>query len=132
MNEPEIQTLNDLEKLRSAPNLSHNQKKALHKELNEYIADADWFTIGIMASSSNLAILTLKEMENHFNWLAMKVVEKPQKNGPVFLKANQKTGDIYIRIEYGLGEGILLSCQHNDQLKSTQTLGPLPLNFFKK
>ena len=91
---------------------------------------ADWFTIGIMAPSSKLAISILRQIENKFQWDEMKIVYSPVKDGPVFLKANQKTGDIHIRIEFGLGEGILLSCQHNEDGKSTETIGPLPLNFF--
>ena len=59
-----------------------------------------------------------------------KIKENPNKDGPVFLKANQKTGDIHIRIEYGLGEGILLSCQQEEEKKNTSTFGPFPLNFF--
>ena len=61
----------------------------------------------------------------------MKIAEKPIEDGPVFLKANQKTGDIYVRIEYGLGEGILLSCQHNEEGRDADTIGPFPLDFFK-
>ena len=84
-----------------------------------------------MASSSKLSLFILRELENYFNWTAMKVAEKPDEDGPVFLKANQKTGDIYIRIEHGLGEGILLSCQHNEASQNSNTFGPFPLDFFK-
>ncbi|MFL0732696.1 MAG: DUF1824 family protein [Prochlorococcus sp.] len=36
-----------------------------------------------------------------------------------------------MRIEYGLGEGVLISCQHNNEEKEADTLGPFPLDFFK-
>ena len=48
----------------------------------------------------------------------------------VFMKGNQKTGDVYIRSEYGLGEGILLTCQYNDLNRNSITYGPFPLSFF--
>ena len=131
MVDSEINSLNDLKNFRSAPILNKEQSTTLSKQLSDYMDKADWFTIGIMAPSSRLAILILKEMENRFNWSALNIVEKPVKDGPVFLKANQKTGDVYVRIEYGLGEGILLSCQHNTEGKEANTLGPLPLDFFK-
>ena len=93
---------------------------------------ADWYTIGVMAPSSKQAIFIIKEMEKHFGWPAMKVKNKPKEIGPVFLKANQRTGDIHIRIEYGLGEGVLLSCQYNNDQKVARTFGPFPLGFFKR
>ena len=93
--------------------------------------NADWFTIGIMSPTYELAINVLKEMESQFNWPPMKVASHPDDEGPVFLKANQRTGVFHARIEYGLGEGILLSCQYNVEGKDAQTLGPLPLDFFR-
>ena len=131
MLDSEINTLKDLKVLRSAPVLDSDQSKALLKELSGYIDNADWCTIGIMAPSTNLAIFVLKEMESRFNWVSMIVVDKPTEDGPVFLKANQRTGAINIRIEYGLGEGILISCQHDEEQENADTFGPLPLNFFK-
>ena len=130
MSTPKINTLNDLNNLRSAPCLEPEQLKSLTKELSFYMEDADWFTIGIMAPSSKIAIVALEEMQQRFNWPSLKIKENPEKDGPVFLKANQKTGDIHIRIEYGLGEGILISCQHEEEKKDTSTFGPFPLNFF--
>ena len=46
------------------------------------------------------------------------------------MKGNQKTGEVYIRTEYGLGEGILLTCQYDDPSKNSMTYGPFPLSFF--
>ena len=84
-----------------------------------------------MASSAELAIYILREMESQFNWSPMSVVEQITEEGPVFLKANQRTGDIHIRIEHGLGEGILISCQQDQNSEKALTLGPLPIDFFK-
>jgi len=131
MLDSEIKVLTDLKSLRTAPTLDRDQSEYLLKELSLYMIDADWFTIGIMAPSSKLAIFILKGMEHLFDWPPMKVARKPIKDGPVFLKANQRTGDIHVRIEYGLGEGILIGCQHNEENKEAETLGPFPLDFFK-
>lgn len=132
MNDSSIKSLSDLKKIRSAPLLDPGQEQKLLKELSYYINEADWFTIGIMAPSANQAIFVLKEIEKSYNWSEMKLVSKTNQDGPVFLKANQKTGDIHIRVEYGLGEGVLLGCQFNDETKYAETLGPLPLNLFGK
>ncbi len=131
MIDSEISSLNDLRMKRSAPKLNANQKQALREELYQYIENADWFTVGIMAPSYKLASNILKELESQLNWHSMKVASHPNDEGPVFLKANQRTGVFHARIEYGLGEGILLSCQYNEEDKDAQTLGPLPLDFFK-
>jgi len=48
----------------------------------------------------------------------------------VFLKANQKTSNVFIRSENGLGEGILITCQYEEGAKESNTFGPLPLDFF--
>jgi hypothetical protein len=60
----------------------------------------------------------------------MNVVENTTDDGPVFLKANQKGGSVRIRIEHGLGEGILISGHGDDDSTPSTTWGPLPLNFF--
>ena len=131
MDDSAISTLKDLNNLRSAPDLDATQSKQLLDQLCASMDDADWFTVGIMAPSSSLAIFVLRQMESLFNWSAMNVVDKPTEDGPVFLKANQKTGDIHVRIEHGLGEGVLLSCQHDNEEKEADTLGPFPLDLFK-
>ena len=131
MLDSEIKVLNDLKGFRSAPDIDAGQSINLLKELCSFVQVSDWFTIGIMSPSANQAILTLKEIEKYFHWTEMKVIERPKEDGPVFLKANQKTGDVYVRVEYGLGEGILISCQHNDEKENADTFGPFPLDFFK-
>ena len=57
--------------------------------------------------------------------------EGTDQNGPVFLKANQQMGTVRVRIEHGLGEGILITGHHNDEGQISSTWGPLPLNFFE-
>ena len=126
-----INSLLDLNILRTAPSLDKDQSKNLLNELRPQMDRADWFTIGIMAPSETLAILTLQQLENRFNWPQTTIKTRPNKKGSVFLKANQSTGDVHIRLENGLGEGILLSCQHNDQKENAETFGPFPLDFFQ-
>ena len=110
--------------------LNTHQRAKLYLELSKSIECSDWFTVGIMAESENIAISTLRGVENHLNWAAMKLIETPNKDGPVYLKANQKTGNIHIRIETGLGEGILLGCHYFNDEQNVEVIGPLPLNFF--
>ncbi len=130
MIDSDITSLNDLTMRRTAPKLDSNQKQTLKKELSEHMQSADWFTVGIMSPSYKQAVYILKEMESRFNWPSMKVASQPSGQGPVFLKANQKTGSFNARIEHGLGEGILLSCQYNKENRNANTLGPFPLDFF--
>ena len=58
----EINNLDDLNSLRSAPQLSKVQTKQLLEELEAKIIDADWITIGIMAPSDVDAIGALKSV----------------------------------------------------------------------
>ena len=125
-----IYKLEDLDKLRSAPKLKDEQSEALLSELKPIIYQADWLTIGIMSDSLNKAIDAIRIIEKKFNFNEMKCFTLPDSNGPIFLKANQKTGEIHARIEYGLGEGILISCHNDDISINTRTIGPFPLDFF--
>ena len=127
----EINFLKDLNRYHSAPLINDKQRNILLNELSVYMKDSDWFTIGIMATSSDLAISNLRDIEFFFNWSEMKISNKNVPSGPVFLKANQRTGEAYIRLEHGLGEGILLSCQSNNPNINTFTFGPFPLYFFQ-
>ncbi len=125
-----IISLKELNRMRTSPELNKEESINLFNELLEYINNADWFTIGIMAPSSEIALLNLRDMEGKFDWHKMEVAEYPEEEGPVFLKANQLNRTIYIRVEYGLGTGILLSCQHNGEDSNADTFGPFPLGFF--
>ena len=125
-----INNLVDLESLRSAPNLSKDQITKLSEELELKIISADWLTIGIMASSDYEAIKTLNSISKKYSSIKFTDLDSLHADGSVFLKANQKTGNVFIRSENGLGEGVLLTCQYDIDSLESLTYGPLPLDFF--
>ena len=126
----EINQLRDLNSLRSAPQLNKLQIEKLLGELEENIFSADWITIGIMALSDLDAIAALKSISKRYSSIKFRDQETLSANGSVFLKGNQKTGNVFIRSENGLGVGILLTCQYDHESKEASTFGPLPLDFF--
>ena len=126
----EINKLVDLNNLRTAPQLSNNQEKKLLKELKANILNADWITIGIMATSDIKAIEALQSISNKYPSIKFGNLGSLHADGCVFLKANQKTGNVFVRSENGLGEGILITCQYDEDAKASNTFGPLPLDFF--
>ena len=126
----EINNLVDLESLRSAPKLSKDQITKLSEELELKIISADWITIGIMASSDYEAIKTLNSITKKYSSIKFTDLDSLHADGSVFLKANQKTGNVFIRSENGLGEGVLLTCQYDIDSLESLTYGPLPLDFF--
>ena len=126
----EINNLFDLNSFRSAPQLSKRQIKKLLAELERNIINADWITIGIMATSDFDAIEALKSISKKYSSIKFNDLESLKATGNVFLKGNQKTGNVFIRSENGLGEGILLTCQYEHEYKESNTFGPLPLDFF--
>ena len=126
----EINSLFDLNSFRSAPQLSKNQIKKLLGELEVNLLNTDWITIGIMAPSDFDAIAALKSISKKYSFVKFRDLESLHATGNVFLKGNQKTGNVFIRSENGLGEGILLTCQFDDEYKESSTFGPFPLDFF--
>ena len=128
----EINNLLDLNRLRSAPKLSKRKVKKLQLELEAKIKNADWMTIGIMAPSEYAAKAALKSICRKYPSLKFSNLESLHADGSVFLKGNQKTGNVLIRSENGLGEGILLTCQHEHESQESCTFGPFPLDFFAK
>ena len=126
----QVQNLADLARLRGAPELLPQIKNELRGELDQAMANASWFTIGVMAPSMEKAITALRSLEQSQQWEPLQLVDSPKEPGPVFLKANQKGGTIRIRIEHGLGEGILISGHGDDDTTPSTTWGPLPLDFF--
>ena len=126
----EINNLHDLNSLRSAPQLNKKQIKRLFAELEINILDSDWITIGIMAPSDTEAIRALQSISKKYSFLKFKNLDTLHAKGSVFLKGNQRTGNVFIRSENGLGEGILLTCQYDHESKESNTFGPLPLDFF--
>ena len=127
----EINNLFDLNSLRSAPQLSKSQREKLLNELELNIVNADWITIGIMASKDFEAVNALRLISIKFTSIKFFNMDSLHADGSVFLKANQKTGNVYIRSENGLGEGILLTCHYEHEFIESNTFGPLPLDFFK-
>ena len=126
----DICKLEDLDKLRSAPKLTKDQSKMLLKELINIINKSDWLTIGVMSPTLKKGINVIRRIEKKFEFEEMRCITLPSIEGPIYLKANQKTGEIHARIEFGLGEGILISCQNYDDSLITKTIGPFPLDFF--
>ena len=126
----EIKKLADLNSLRTAPLLSNSQEKKLLGELEANIYNADWITIGIMASCDTKAIEALLSISKKYSSIKFGNLDLNNSDGSIFLKFNQKTGSVFVRSENGLGEGILITCQYDDEFKESNTFGPLPLNFF--
>ena len=126
----DINSLIDLDRLRTAPHLNNTQIRKLSEELEPNILNADWITIGIMASHDYEAIEALKSISEKYSSIKFAGLNSIQAYGNVFLKANQKTGNVFIRSENGLGEGILLTCQYEEESKNSNTFGPFPLDFF--
>ena len=129
--EKDIFQLKDLNRLRTAPILNARQKHLLLKEVRPLINYADWLTIGIMAPSIKEGINATREVEQNFNLNKMKIITIPKAEGPIYLKANQNTGEIHARIEFGLGEGILIGTHFNELSLDTKIFGPFPLDFFR-
>ena len=127
----QIKKLIDLNKYKSAPILDLNQIQKLSIELDIEIGNSDWITIGVMAKSDIEAKNAFKTFVNKYSYNNFKNFEKLKAFGNVFMKGNQKTGEVYIRSEYGLGEGILVTCQYDDLSLNSMTYGPLPLSFFE-
>ena len=126
----EIKKLVDLNNFRTAPQLSKSQEKKLLEELELNIFNADWITIGIMATSDNKAIEALQSISKKYPSIKFANLGSLHADGGVFLKANQKTSNVFVRSENGLGEGILITCQYDEGAKESNTFGPLPLDFF--
>ena len=122
--------LADLNNLRTAPILSKVQLKKLLEELETNIFNADWITIGIMAPRDTKAIEALQSITKKYSSITFANLDSLHADGSVFLKGNQKTGNVFIRSENGLGEGILLTCQYDNNTDESRTFGPLPLDFF--
>ena len=126
----QINKLVHLNNLRTAPQLSNIQGEKLLAELEANIFNADWITIGIMAPCGNKAIEALKSISKKYSSIKFGNLGPLHADGGVFLKANQKTGNVFVRSENGLGEGILITCQYDEDAKGSNTFGPFPLDFF--
>ena len=130
MNNMQINELIDLNSYKTAPILNYDQIRKLSRELDIKISKSDWLTIGVMAKSDIEAKNALKTIIRKYSFINFSNFEDLEAIGNVFMKGNQRTGEVYIRSEYGLGEGILLTCQYDDRSLNSITYGPFPLNFF--
>lgn len=132
MTEPEIQELADLRLLRSAPGLSDAQRLRLRRELLERVAACDWCTIGVMAPDAEAAWRALRSFEQAMGWppLAAPPTTGEEVEGAVFLKGHQRSGQVWLRREEGLGQGVLVSGHSESAPAGEGTWGPLPLDFF--
>ena len=128
----EINKLVDLNSLRTAPLLKNSQVKKLLEELEANIFKADWITIGIMAPCDTRAIEALRSISKKYSSIKFGDLDSLRADGIVFLKGNQKTGNVFVRSENVLGEGILITCQYDNEAEESNTYGPLPLDFFTK
>ena len=126
----QINELSDLNSYKTAPILDTNQIQKLSIELDNEIKNSDWLTIGIMAKSDFEAKNALRTFVQKYSFMNFNDFDKLKAIGNVYMKGNQKTGEVYIRSEYGLGEGILLTCQYDDTSQNSLTYGPFPLSFF--
>ena len=126
----QINELADLNKYKTAPKLDLNQYQKLSRELDVKIENSDWLTIGVMAKSDVEAKNALRSIINKYSFTSFNDFEELKAKGNVFMKGNQRTGEVYIRSEYGVGEGILLTCQYDDSSIDSTTYGPFPLSFF--
>ena len=83
-----------------------------------------------MAPCDNRAIEALQSISKKYASIKFVNLDSLHADGCVFLKGNQKTGNVFIRSENGLGEGILITCQFDKDAKESNTFGPFPLDFF--
>ena len=125
-----------LRALRTAPALSRSESSALARELQEAMDRCEWFTVGIMAPSAREAVSSLRSIETSLGWpplaesSASEADTSTAQAGGVFLKGNQSTGLFAVRLEAGLGEGILISGHNSTNPDGEDTWGPFPLGFF--
>ena len=83
-----------------------------------------------MAPNDYEAIEALKSISRKYASIKFRDLDSLHADGSVFLKANQKTSNVFVRSENGLGEGILITCQYEEGAKESNTFGPFPLAFF--
>ncbi len=120
--------------LRTAPALEPDALAWLMAELHQKMAACSWFTVGVMAPTVLDALRTLRSLEQAFGWRTLELdpanPELVAGDGPVFLKANQSTGRFLVRLEPGLGDGVLITGHCPEDPAVEDTWGPLPLQCF--
>ncbi|EDY38827.1 conserved hypothetical protein [Cyanobium sp. PCC 7001] len=127
-------SLQSLRGLRTAPLLEPEELSGLRGELITRMGDCEWFTVGVMAPTARRAVATLRALEQACGWEALEPdpaqEDLDSRDGPVFLKANQSTGRFRLRLESGLGEGVLITGHSATAPEAEDTWGPLPLQCF--
>ena len=83
-----------------------------------------------MAPFDTKAIEALQSISKKYPTIQFGNLDSLHADGFVFLKGNQKTGNVFVRSENGLGEGILITCQYDEYPAESNTFGPLPFDFF--
>ena len=78
MTESPVNNLADLARLRGAPELLPQTRDQLRQELNQAMATAHWFTIGVMAPSMDQALSALRNLEQSQQWDSMDLVDSPE------------------------------------------------------
>lgn len=129
-------TLASLRGLRHAPSLDGPQRQHLRRELLEALARCQWFTLGVMAPDRANAVACLRACERTLGWSPLLEEGSGEggeetgssEEGPVFLKGNQRSGTFRLRVEAGLGEGLLITGHNPDDPQAEDTWGPLPLD----
>ncbi len=129
--------LGSLRGLRSAPSLDPSQRQQLIQALRDRLTTCQWFTVGVMAPDRQAAVTCLRALEGAMGWSPLQeeggaepTGADVRAGGPVFLKGNQRTGGFRVRLEAGLGEGLLITGHNPDAPEQEDTWGPLPLDLF--
>ena len=78
----------------------------------------------------DFALEALRSISKKYSSIKFGNLNSLHADGSVFLKGNQKTGNVFVRSENGLGEGILITCQYDEDAQESNTFGPLPLDLF--
>jgi hypothetical protein len=127
-------SLQSLRGLRTAPDLKPEELSGLRGELITRMGGCEWFTVGVMAPSVPQALATLRALEQTCGWDPLEPDPAQDdlegRDGPVFLKANQSSGRFRLRLESGLGEGVLITGHSATAPEAEDTWGPLPLQCF--
>lgn len=122
--------LADLRGHRSAPELTAQQRRLLQEELRLKVGACEWCTIGVMAPGGAAAWAALRSFEQALGWAPLASIEGEVTGLSVFLKGHQRTGQVWLREEGGLGEGVLVTGHSASNPEAEDTWGPLPLDFF--
>jgi hypothetical protein len=127
-----LSTLADLRGLRTAPSLSPAERESLRGELADRLAACEWFTVGVMAPSAAAAVAALRQAETVLGWspLEANAGHDPQGAPVNAAPGSEEAGPVFLKVESGLGEGLLISGHSPVDPEAEDTWGPLPLDFF--